>query len=203
MIFFGNIIMGIAVVLNDILQFIIFLAIAEIIIVLVNADPGNLLVRLIRQTMEPILRPLQWKFRSVLGANPPLWAAPLAVLGAGLLLMVMGIVPIFRIARLMGAGIVFSPSLVGILSFALDVFGLLIIASVVLSWLGASPFNPFVSMIRSTVEPVLKPIRRYSRRFVPNGLPLDFSPYIAILLLHMARFAVVGNIDWLVGLIIR
>ncbi len=58
----------------------------------------------------------------------------------------------------------------------------IIIAQAVLTWL-LSPFHPYVQMLGQASEPVLKPFRR---------LPLvigsiDFSPLVAVVVLHVVK----------------
>ena len=66
------------------------------------------------------------------------------------------------------------------------IFELLIFADIIISWVMPHSSNPLVQIIRSITEPLLIPGRRLQQRFSPN-LPIDFSPFIAIIILGMVR----------------
>jgi YggT family protein len=65
----------------------------------------------------------------------------------------------------------------------LDLYSVLIIAAVVLSWLRLDPRNPLVAMIRTLTEPVLEPVRR----LLPPMGGLDFSPMVVLLVVQALR----------------
>lgn len=73
----------------------------------------------------------------------------------------------------------------------LGLFILLMIVSIILSWLVSfkivNPYNPFVGsiwrMTTTVTEPVLKPIRN----ILPPLGGLDFSPLVVILLIQFIR----------------
>lgn len=68
-----------------------------------------------------------------------------------------------------------------IIEIAFEVLNWLIIARVFLSFLRPDPYHPVVRFINETTEPILAPFRR----IMPRGtMPLDFSPFIAILALQ-------------------
>lgn len=76
------------------------------------------------------------------------------------------------------------PSIVMILSFiielALNMAQVLVIASVIISWVGADPYNPLVQTIQKLTEPMFKPFRGLSQKF---NLPIDLSPLIVLLII--------------------
>lgn len=57
---------------------------------------------------------------------------------------------------------------------------ILIIASVVISWIGQQARHPIIPLIYQLTEPLLRPLRRS----IPTLAGLDFSPLVAILLLQ-------------------
>ncbi|GAB4119590.1 MAG: YggT family protein [Wenzhouxiangellaceae bacterium] len=57
---------------------------------------------------------------------------------------------------------------------------ILIIASVVISWIGQQARHPIIPLIYQLTEPLLRPLRRT----IPTLAGLDFSPLVAILLLQ-------------------
>ena len=70
------------------------------------------------------------------------------------------------------------------LAFVLDLIfnlvQLLVIASIIISWVNADPGNPIVRTIRAVTEPLYRPLRRLTSR-IPG--PLDFAPLILILII--------------------
>lgn len=69
-----------------------------------------------------------------------------------------------------------------IIARIIDIYVLVVIAAVVVSWLGLAPTNPVVSILRAATEPVLSPIRGV----VPPLGGIDFSPLILIVVLQAA-----------------
>jgi len=68
-----------------------------------------------------------------------------------------------------------------VIGWFLDVYSLLLLAAVVLSWIQLPDDNPLVRITRATTEPVLRPIRRV----IPAVAGLDLS---AMLLLFALRY---------------
>ncbi len=79
---------------------------------------------------------------------------------------------------------------VQIVHLAFWLYYLLVLARCVLSWLRtpsyASPWVPVWNFVYASTEPVLAPLRRALSRFT-GGIPLDFSPFVLILLLSIAE----------------
>ena len=55
----------------------------------------------------------------------------------------------------------------------------LILARIVVSWIGINPWNPVVHFLRVIVDPILRPFRRV----LPTLGGIDFSPLLAILVI--------------------
>ena len=69
----------------------------------------------------------------------------------------------------------------------LTIYLYLIIGRAIISWVNADPYNPIVSFLYRTTEPVLARIRRK----VPYLGGLDISPMIVILaILFLQKFAI-------------
>ena len=68
----------------------------------------------------------------------------------------------------------------------LTVYKYLVIASVVLSWVHADPYNPIVTFIYRLTEPLLRPIRRR----MPDTGVIDFSPLVAFALIFVIQIVV-------------
>ena len=65
----------------------------------------------------------------------------------------------------------------------IDIYTIVVIIAVVVSWLSLPPDNPFVRVSRALTEPPLSLIRRV----VPPIGGLDFSPMILLILLSILR----------------
>lgn len=70
-----------------------------------------------------------------------------------------------------------------VLARLIDLYSLVLFASVILSWLPLGVDNPFVRVIRAVTEPVLAPVRR----ILPSAGGLDFSPIVVLVLLQLLR----------------
>jgi YggT family protein len=66
---------------------------------------------------------------------------------------------------------------VSILVLVLDAYSLVVLVSVIVSWLNLADDNPIVSVTRTLTEPVLSPIRR----LLPSGIGIDISPMVLLL----------------------
>jgi YggT family protein len=66
---------------------------------------------------------------------------------------------------------------VGILSLILDAYSLVVLVSVIVSWLRLPDDNPVVTVTRTLTEPVLAPIRR----LLPSTGGIDISPMLLLL----------------------
>jgi YggT family protein len=65
----------------------------------------------------------------------------------------------------------------------LDIYTLVILAGVILSWTGLSYDHPLVRLARVLTEPVLRPIRRV----LPVMGGIDFSPMVLLVLIGFLR----------------
>ncbi len=78
-----------------------------------------------------------------------------------------------------------------ILNIMVTILIWLIIISAVISWVNPDPYNPIVQFLYRTTAPILRPIRR----LIPiRGVPIDFSPMIAILILIFLRFFIIRSL---------
>lgn len=65
----------------------------------------------------------------------------------------------------------------------LDLYSLIVLVAVVVSWMQLSPAHPVARFVDALTEPVLDPIRR---ALPPMG-GLDFSPMVLLIGLRMLR----------------
>ena len=70
-----------------------------------------------------------------------------------------------------------------LLSALIDVYMLILLARVLLSWVRVDPRNPVVGFIVGATEPLLAPIRNA----IGIRARLDFSPMVLLLLLSVVR----------------
>jgi YggT family protein len=76
-----------------------------------------------------------------------------------------------------------------ILVYSIRLFQILIIVRIVLSYV-VSPVsrNPLVEMVRTATDPILGPIRSV----MPDTGMFDLSPMVAILLLQLIEYVLIG-----------
>ena len=65
----------------------------------------------------------------------------------------------------------------------LDLYSLVVLGAVVVSWLQLPPSNPIVTLLGTMTEPLLAPIRR----ILPDMSGLDFSPLVLLFGLRLLR----------------
>lgn len=78
--------------------------------------------------------------------------------------------------------------MLSLLLAALHLYSIAILVAVVFSWVGASPGNPLVRVLRDMTEPVFGGIRRRLPFVVADRI--DFSPLVALLLIEGARWLI-------------
>ena len=69
-----------------------------------------------------------------------------------------------------------------------DLYTIVLLARVVMSWLPVDPENPVVRVLVLLTEPVLAPIRSV----LPALGGIDFSPFVALLILQLLIRALAG-----------
>lgn len=78
-----------------------------------------------------------------------------------------------------------------VVDIILNMMQLLIVASIIISWVGADPSNQIVTAIRTMTEPMFRPIRKLTKNF-PG--PLDWAPMILMLIIVFIQVGVVPYI---------
>ncbi len=68
----------------------------------------------------------------------------------------------------------------------LSLYSVLIIVTIVISWLGQSWRHPIIPLIYQLTEPVLSPLRRW----LPAAGGFDFSPLVALIAIQFLRLLV-------------
>lgn len=70
-----------------------------------------------------------------------------------------------------------ASALISLVNLAFQLFELLILARILISWVQLDPYNPIVQFLHNATEPFLAPIRR---RLPSTGM-FDLSPMIVII----------------------
>ncbi|MCD4829364.1 MAG: YggT family protein [Candidatus Cloacimonetes bacterium] len=77
----------------------------------------------------------------------------------------------------------------GLLITLLNAYEILIILRAVFSWIAPNPNNSFYHFLVQVTEPVLSQIRR----ILPQKSGIDFSPLVALLLIHLVKSLLVKS----------
>lgn len=79
------------------------------------------------------------------------------------------------------------------------VYIIIIFVRILLSWIPRMPYNPTLRTVVEFVYQVTDPYLNLFRRFLPpvggGGFALDLSPIIAVFVLLIAQWLIVGAID--------
>lgn len=73
--------------------------------------------------------------------------------------------------------------ILGLVQLLFDLYILVLVARVLLSWVQVDPRNPIVNLINQLTEPLLAPIRR----LLPQTGAADFSPMVAFVVVLIAE----------------
>lgn len=76
--------------------------------------------------------------------------------------------------------------IVELASGLLTIYKYILLASVVISWVNADPYNPIVNFIYRVTEPVLRRVRRY----MPDTGMIDLSPLVLFALIYLVQIIV-------------
>ena len=146
-------------------------------------NPFGRAARAVRAVTDPLLEPIERRLLRA-GGNPqnaPWWLLGLAVGGA--IVLVQAVEWLAGQAALL-AGAAGSGSALGlVVNWAFSLVILALIVRIVGSWLGASRYTPWMRPFVWATEWLLAPLRRV----VPPIGMLDFTPFVAWILLELAR----------------
>ncbi|MDD5286564.1 MAG: YggT family protein [Desulfuromonadaceae bacterium] len=76
--------------------------------------------------------------------------------------------------------------IVELASGLLTIYKYILLASVVISWVNADPYNPIVNFIYRVTDPLLRRIRRH----MPDTGMIDLSPLVAFVLIYIIQIIV-------------
>ena len=77
-------------------------------------------------------------------------------------------------------------SIVRILNTLFNLLELAILVECIASWIPQIQGNKFISIIHNFTYPLLEPFRKLQDRF-SSGLPMDFSPIIALFVIDLLK----------------
>lgn len=151
----------------------------------VAAPFHNPICQSIYRLTNPVLMPL----RKVL---KPWRRVDLAAAFAALLVMLVKAAILLALWQLpLAPGAILVLGVAELLGLLLTFWFWLILASVILSWVGGGAGHPAVVLLLRLTEPLLRPLRR----ILPALAGFDLSPMLAILLLLLARILVVAPLQ--------
>ena len=78
-----------------------------------------------------------------------------------------------------------------VLDVVLNIYMWIIIIRALISWVNPDPYNPIVQILTRMTEPVLRPIRRL---VPPHKVGIDFSPFIAWLIIVFLQYALINTL---------
>lgn len=138
---------------------------------MVRADFYNPLCQFLVQVTNPVLVP----FRRIIPAIGPIDTASVVVM---VLLQTIGVFLIIALGDVtMSPGQVVIYSCIKLVMMLLLTYTVVIIVSVILSWLGPRARHPIVPLIYQLTEPVLRPFRKV----IPPIGGIDLSPLFALI----------------------
>jgi YggT family protein len=83
-----------------------------------------------------------------------------------------------------------------IVELIINMAQILVIASIIVSWVSADPNNQIVRMIYAVTEPLYAPFRKFTKN-IPG--PFDWAPMAVLLLLVFLKVSIVPLIRRLLG----
>lgn len=138
---------------------------------IVRADFYNPLCQFLVTVTNPVVIP----FRRFIPSIGPIDTASVVVM---ILLQTIGVYVIITLGDIeMSPGQVVVYSCIKLLMMTLLTYTVVIIVSVILSWLGPRAQHPIVPLIHQLTEPVLRPFRR----IIPAIGGIDLSPLFALI----------------------
>jgi YggT family protein len=140
----------------------------------IRADTRNPLVQFILRVTNPLVVPLR---RYV----PTAWGFDTATFIVLFVIQALATTALLNVACTVTPhiGQIISLSLLRLVHLALNVYLFLILAYVILSWIGPGGYNPAVSLLGNIVQPALRPLRRW----IPPIAGIDLSPLFALILI--------------------
>lgn len=163
-------------IVNTLGSIYLLIVVLRFLLQLVRADYYNPISRLIVKATNPLLVPL----RKLI---PGFWGIDFACLVLALLvkMAVVQLVLLIAGAGLQNPLLLLAWAFLGILALIATTYFWALLIMVIASWIAPYSHNPGLSLLRQLIEPSLAPIRK----LLPDLGGLDFSPMVALMLLHI------------------
>ncbi|WP_290648014.1 YggT family protein [Aquisalimonas sp.] len=147
----------------------------------VRADYRNPISQFLIRVTQPPLQPL----RRVI---PPIGRADTSAIVLMLLLQFCTLALVYWInGTNVSAGFLFVRSVAELLNLLLNVFLVVVIIRVILSWVNPGHYNPAIGVIDNLAEPVLAP----ARRIIPSIGGLDLSPIAVLVGIQLIKMVLI------------
>lgn len=176
-----------AILVEVIVGLVVLLFALRVLLQLVRANFYNPICQFVYKATNPVLMPLRRVLKLVRNFDT----------AGALIVYLLECLKVWLIFALGGVALGVAATLVlgvaELLSFLIGLYFVLILARVVLSWVGRDSYHPVVPLIAQLTQPLLGPLRRT----LPQPGGFDFSPMVAMLGLMLARALVVAPLmDW-------
>ncbi len=147
-----------------------------------GADFYNPLCQFLVKVTNPPLKPL----RRII----PGWGG--IDLASVLLLVALQMLEVFLVNTTLGRaaapGGLFVGALAELINLTLNVYIVMILIQVILSWLAPGNYNPMTALLHQLTEPVLAP----ARRVMPAISGIDLSPIVVLLFFQLLKLLIVA-----------
>ena len=169
------------------------IVVLRLLLQLAKADFYNPISQFIVKATDPLLKPLR---RFI----PGFWGIDFASIVLALLIQIAGTL----LLSLLAGALVTNPfvylllAIFSVLETTLTFYFFAIIILIIVSWVAPQSYNPAAALLQQLTEPVMQPFRR----LLPAMGGLDFSPMLALFMLHILRAIVLpGLISSLSGVL--
>jgi YggT family protein len=153
-------------------------------------NPFGPLARFLRQTVDPLIAPVERRVVRAGGvpATAPWWALATIVIGGIVILSLLGFVrgQVLLVASALqtgGRGIY-----VLLVTWVFAILQIALIVRVISSWIRISPYSPWIRWTFTITEPILRPLRQV----VPSIGMIDITPIVAYFLLRLLQWALLN-----------
>ena len=167
----GSAVNAISYLIGTLIDLYVAAVLLRLLLQMVRADFYNPLCQFLMKVTNPVLVPL----RRVIPSIGRLDTASVV------LMLVLEILGIWIISRIGSTGMnlqqIVAFSAIKLIMTLLLTYFFLIIASVILSWVGQKMRHPIIPLVYQLTEPVLKPFRK----FIPPIAGIDLSPLFALI----------------------
>ncbi len=161
-------------VFRALVHFYVITFVLRLILQWIRADTRNPLVQFILRVTNPLVVPLR---RYV----PPVWGFDTASFIVLFLIEALATTALLIVdcTATPNVGQIVSLSVLQLGQLVLTIYLFLILAYVIVSWIGSGGYNPAVSLLGNIVQPALRPLRRW----IPPIAGIDLSPLFALIII--------------------